>query len=135
MRFSAYVLTFTLAALSASAIRQALPFNFKHVFSAQITITPALPPIIIPGGAIAVEPITSGKISGCAVNGTIQSGFAYPSLYNNKTLDVPSIALYGTTSDNQTFYVSEMGVGTLSGQVTRIVCIESYNQGNQCFRD
>jgi hypothetical protein len=86
MRFSAYVLTFTIAALSASAIHQSLPFSLKHVFSAQKTITSALElsPILVPGGAISAERITSGKISGSAVNGTIYSGFAYPSLYNNK---------------------------------------------------
>lgn len=68
-----------------------------------------------------VEPITCGVVNGSAVNGTVLSGFAYPSLYNNRTLDEPSVGLYGRTSDNQTFYASAMGAGTLAGQVVRLV--------------
>jgi hypothetical protein len=33
---------------------------------------------------------------------------------------VPSTSLYVRTGDGQTFYVSEMGVGTLAAQVTSI---------------
>jgi hypothetical protein len=107
--------------VSAWGSKQSLPFGFKHVFSAQITISPGLTPINIPGGVTIIEPITAGTLTGSALNGTVLGGFAYPSIYYNQTLDIPSIALYGRTSDNQTFYVSEMGTGTVGSQVTRIV--------------
>ncbi|TVY14993.1 hypothetical protein LARI1_G006931 [Lachnellula arida] len=119
MHFAAWLLTMA-AALSTTVSGNALPFSLKHVFSGQITIIPSLSPIYIPGGVKAVEQIAGGGITGDAVNGTIISGFAYPSLYNNKTLDVPSIVLFGRTDDNQTFYVSESGVGTMAAQITQI---------------
>ena len=84
-----------------------------------------LPTIAIPGWANVVEPIKGGTVNGSAVNGTIISGFAYPSIYNNRTLDVPSTSLYVRTGDGQTFYVSEMGVGTLAAQVTSIIWDEA----------
>jgi len=110
-----------ITALPILVSTQALPFALEHVLSAQISITPSLPPIAVPGVTIAVKQITGGIVTGSAMNGTIISGLAYLTLYHNQTFDVPSIVLFGQTDDSQTFCISEMGVGTLTAQVTRIV--------------
>ena len=69
----------------------------------------------------AVEPLLSGTITGPAVNGTITGGLAYPPVLYNQTLQVPNINIYGTTSDGYPFFATELGVGTPSEQITRLV--------------
>jgi hypothetical protein len=68
------------------------------------------------------EPITCGTVSGPAINGTIESDFVHPPIYENGTLQVAIIDAYGTTDDGQAFHIYEEGVGTNPEQVARIVC-------------
>jgi hypothetical protein len=67
------------------------------------------------------EPITGGTVSGSAINGTIESGFAHPLIYENGMLQVAIIDTYGATEEEQAYYIHEEGVGTEPEQVTRIV--------------
>lgn len=72
---------------------------------------------------IIVVPITSGLITG-AINATITAGLAYPALYNNSTVEVPAIILYGTTTDDDDklpYLIQLAGVGKVTEQVTRVV--------------
>jgi Protein of unknown function (DUF3237) len=105
---------------STLATTPTLPFNFTYLFSATLQIGTPSNYIAVEGGTLINEPIVSGTIVGPAVNGTIQGGFAHPSIYNT-TLQVPVIDLYGVTSDNSSFYIHETGTGTPAEQVTRIV--------------
>lgn len=105
---------------STLATAPTLPFNFTYLFSATLQIGTPSNYIAVEGGTLINEPIISGTIVGPAVNGTIQGGFAHPSIYNT-TLQVPVIDLYGVTSDNSSFYIHETGTGTPAEQVTRIV--------------
>jgi Protein of unknown function (DUF3237) len=79
-------------------------------------------PILIPGGYLVNEPITSGTVVGPSINATVQGGFAHPSVYG--ALQVPSIDLYGMTNDGQAFYIHETGIGSNAAQVTRLVSAE-----------
>ena len=72
-----------------------------------------------------MEPITGGTIKG-AFNSTIQAGLAYPALYENTTIEVPSIILYGTTHDKEPYLIQLSGVGKVTGQETRVVSAASY---------
>ncbi|KAK4939349.1 hypothetical protein LTR10_020336 [Elasticomyces elasticus] len=96
-----------------------LPFNFTYLFTATLEIGKPSNPIQIAGGTLLNEPVVAGTITGPAVNGTIQGGFAHPSVYNT-TMQVPGIDLYGVTNDNSSFYIHEAGVGLTYEQVTRI---------------
>ena len=69
-----------------------------------------------------MQPITSGTING-AINATIQAGLAYPAFYENRTVEVPEIILYGTTLDKVPYLIQLSGVGKLTGQMTRLVCL------------
>lgn len=104
-----------------AASTPSLPFNFTQIFTASLALGNASSQIPIPGGALINEPIAGGSVTGSAVNGTIQGGFAHPPIYNNGTLQVAEIDVYGVTSDGQAFYIHEEGVGSNSAQVTRIV--------------
>lgn len=68
-----------------------------------------------------VEPLVGGNITGPAVNATVTGGIAYPPVYNNGTLEVPQILVWGTTTDGYPFFVQEMGIGSITQQVTRLV--------------
>ena len=56
-----------------------------------------------------------------AINATILDGFSHSPLYNNGTLQVPVIDVYGTTHDGAAYYIHEEGIGSNAAQVTRIV--------------
>jgi hypothetical protein len=107
--------------LVARATTPTLPFNFTYAFSASLMVGKPSNTITVAGGVLIDEPIVSGTVSGPAVNGTIQGGLAHPSIYNNETLQVPVIDLYGVTTDGMSFYIHETGVGDPAAQVTRIV--------------
>ena len=98
-----------------------LPFGFEPLFTVRLNVGTILAPLAIPGGVLVNEPITGGTVSGSAINGTILSGFAHPSVYGNGTLQVPNIDVYGMTEDGESFYIHEEGIGFGSAQVTRIV--------------
>ncbi len=105
-----------------------LPFNTTYVFSVAIALgqppsTLTQKPITIPGGVVVPEPILNGTVSGPAFNGTILSGLATPAIYENQTLQVATIDLYGVSSDGYPFRIHETGVGSISAQITRIVSI------------
>ena len=68
-----------------------------------------------------VEPTLGGNLTGPMINGTITGGLAYPTLYNNSTIEVAQILVYGVTSDGYPFLVQEAGIGSTSSQITRIV--------------
>jgi hypothetical protein len=102
-------------------IAPSLPLSFTPVFHANLTLGKSSKPIPVPGGILINEPITGGTVSGPAINGTIKSGFAHPPIYENGTLQVAIIDVYGTTDDGQAFHIHEEGVGTNPEQVTRIV--------------
>lgn len=77
--------------------------------------------ITVPGGVLVPEPIPNGTVAGPYINGTILGGLASPSIYNNQTLQVPVINIYGVTDDGYPFYIHETGIGLPTAQVTRIV--------------
>lgn len=106
----------------------ALPFNTTYVFSVAIGLgqppsTLTQKPITIPGGVVVPEPILNGTVSGPAFNGTILSGLATPAIYENQTLQVVTIDLYGVSSDGYPFRIHETGIGSISTQITHIVSI------------
>ncbi|KIW59333.1 hypothetical protein PV05_03787 [Exophiala xenobiotica] len=103
----------------------ALPFNTTYVFSVAIGLgqppsTLTQKPITIPGGVVVPEPILNGTVSGPAFNGTILSGLATPAIYENQTLQVVTIDLYGVSSDGYPFRIHETGIGSISTQITHI---------------
>jgi len=130
MRLSSAILSFvalSTTSLASPIVERAtlpttlnLPFNFTYLFTATLHIGKPSNYIAIEGGVLVNEPIVSGTITGPAVNGTIQGGFAHPAVYNS-TLQVPGIDLYGVTNDNSSFYIHEAGIGLTYEQVTRIV--------------
>ena len=82
---------------------------------------------MIEGGSVLVEPIANGTITGPYLNGTIQSGFAAAVVVTNNTVtgtnkvvQIPSIYVFGETSDGLPVYVRESGVGPQPGQNTRL---------------
>ena len=102
-----------------------LPLSFTPVFVANLILGKPSSRIMIAGGVLVNEPITGGTVFGSAINGTIESGFAHPPIYENGTLQVPIIDLYGTTDDGQAFYIHEEGIGSNAAQVTRIVSLSN----------
>jgi hypothetical protein len=73
----------------------------------------------------AVEPIMNGTITGPGLNATITGGVAYPSFIYDQTFQIPEINAWGTTDDGEPFFVKESGIGLLSKQISRIVCVVS----------
>lgn len=71
-----------------------------------------------------VEPITSGTLTGPAINATIFGGTAYPTFYNNQTVEVPTLFIYGNTTDGYPFLAKGEGVGVATGQIVRIVSFD-----------
>lgn len=104
-----------------SAVPSNLPFNFTYAFTAVLQLGAPVPPVTIPGGILIAEPIKSGRVTGPAVNATILGGIAHPSLYDNKTLQVPSIDFYGVTDDGTSFFGHDGGVGSNAAQINRVV--------------
>ena len=113
----------TSATPTSRALAQAAPFPFKftELFTVTLNVGKILKPLDIPGGVLISEPIKGGTVVGPYINGTIQGGFAHPSVYGNGKLQVPTIDVYGMTTDGQSFYIHEEGIGLGSSQVTRIV--------------
>lgn len=107
--------------LSNGAVAPNLPFNFTYVFTAQLNLGTPSKPIPIPGGVRLIEPILNGTVSGPAINATIGYSLATPTATNNATVQAPTINAVGTTSDGFPVYIYETGIGSPSGQVTRIV--------------
>ncbi|KAI9814192.1 MAG: hypothetical protein M1827_003358 [Pycnora praestabilis] len=103
-----------------SVTSAASPPVLTSIFTATILLGAPLGPIPIPGGILIIEPILGGSITGPVINGTILGGLAYPPVYNNDTLQVPQITVYGKTNDGFAFLVEESGIGTNSQQVTRL---------------
>ena len=99
-----------------------VPFGLTYLFTAYLSLGKPLAPIVIPGGVLIAEPITNGTVTGPSINATIIGGIATPAVYNNMTLQVPKIQVWGLTSDGVSFVINELGVGKPKGQVTRIVC-------------
>ncbi|KAF2155387.1 hypothetical protein K461DRAFT_112791 [Myriangium duriaei CBS 260.36] len=100
------------------------PFVLEHIFTGILHLGPASKPITTPGGVLVTEAITSGTVTGKAINATVQGGFAHPAVYSNGTVQSPVIDAYGVTEDGLSFYLHEEGVGTPQAQVSRIVgCI------------
>lgn len=97
------------------------PFHLQPIFAANLVLGKPYPAIPIAGGVLINEPITGGTVSGSAINGTIHGGFAHPPVYDNGTLQVPVIDVYGVSDDGESFYLHETGVGSAAAQVTRIV--------------
>ncbi|MCJ1481731.1 hypothetical protein MMC06_001890 [Schaereria dolodes] len=98
----------------------ATPPHIRYLLTVTVGVAKPLEPIAIPGGDNLVEPLTNGTIVG-AINGTIQGGLAYPQRYNNNTLSVPNLEIYGTTVDRYPFFVtaSEAGFGDAQSQIIR----------------
>ena len=119
-------------AAPAVAIRSSLDlptsFNVTYLFTANLELgNPpsgiSQKPITIPGGVRVPEPILNGTVSGPYINATITSGLAAPEIYNNGTLQVAVIDLYGITTDGYPLHIHETGIGSPSAQVTRIVSL------------
>ena len=114
----------TLALLSvaaAASLPATLPFNVTYLFTAHLNLGAPADPIPIPGSVRVLEPITNGTVTGPAINATLFPGLALPAITNNQTLQVPIIELYGVTDDGVPLRLHEEGVGSPSGQMTRIV--------------
>ena len=62
----------------------------------------------------------NGTINGAALNGTF-TGRGHPVLYKNGTVFVNNIDSYGATNDGFPFYVSEIGIGPVQKQISRLV--------------
>ncbi|KAL8829802.1 MAG: hypothetical protein Q9191_001805 [Dirinaria sp. TL-2023a] len=95
------------------------PLGLELAVIGTIRLGKPLRSITVPGGSRNIEPIIGGTLSG-VINATIEGGVAYPQVFENGTVSVPQIILYGTTSDNSSFLVQEAGVGSLAHQNTRI---------------
>jgi hypothetical protein len=116
---------------TTSSTTPQLPFNFTYLFTATLNLGPPPPsaktdPITIDGsspanGVIIPEPILNGTVTGSAINGSITSGLAFPSLLMNGTIETPLIEVYGVTDDGAALYIHATGIGAPTGQVTRIV--------------
>lgn len=68
-----------------------------------------------------MEPITGGSIFGSALNATVKGGVAYPSIFDNGTLQDAFITTYGTTVDGAAFLVQVTGIGKPTEQFSSIV--------------
>ncbi|MCJ1308126.1 hypothetical protein MMC25_001778 [Agyrium rufum] len=114
-----------------------LPFNIDPAFTAVINLDiskgPGSAPIGVPGGVLVNEAITGGTVTGPLINATILSGFAHPSVIENGTVQIAVIDLFGVTSDNMSFYIHEVGIGSPEAQVTRI-CDEIRPACGQCTK-
>ncbi|KAG8527888.1 uncharacterized protein KY384_006804 [Bacidia gigantensis] len=91
------------------------------LFTADLTLGAALPPIDIPGGTRLLTPVTGGTITGPALNATVTGGTAYPLFRNKMTVEEPEIIVFGTTDKNGTFFGTLAGVGSPVDQIVRIV--------------
>jgi hypothetical protein len=99
-----------------------------YLFTAELYVGHVLNPIpLLEGGSVTIEPLVNGTVNGPALNGTIYSGFAAATVASNNTVtgnnvsvQIPSIYVYGETSDGLPFYVQETGVGPIAGQNTRL---------------
>ncbi|KAJ4304487.1 hypothetical protein N0V90_000013 [Kalmusia sp. IMI 367209] len=99
--------------------RQIPPFKTSYLFTASVELG-SPNPVPIPGGAIVAEAILGGTVTGPSLNATIATGLAAPHVYQNGTLQLPVIDLYGITEDGYPFHLHEIGVGTPEAQMTRI---------------
>ncbi|KAJ3548089.1 hypothetical protein NM208_g1173 [Fusarium decemcellulare] len=99
-----------------------------YLFTAKLQVGKPLDPIpLLEGGVVIVEPLVSGTISGPYLNGTIESGLVAALVVSNNTItgkeksvQIPSIYVYGKTSDGLPIFVQETGVGPQAGQNTRL---------------
>jgi hypothetical protein len=99
------------------------PFGLEYVFSAKLSLSPPSQPIPIYGGVAVTEVITHGTVAGPAINATIAGGTAFDDFYENGAINIPTIDVYGTTSDNLSVAVHEYGLGSKQAQLTRLVRI------------
>jgi hypothetical protein len=72
------------------------PLSFTPSFPSKPHSRQIIEAIPVPGGILINEPITCGTVSGPAINGTIESDFVHPPIYENGTLQVAIIDAYGT---------------------------------------
>ncbi|KAF4958985.1 hypothetical protein FSARC_10888 [Fusarium sarcochroum] len=98
-----------------------------YLFTAHLNLAKPLDPIpLVEGGVVIVEPLINGTINGHTLNGTIHGGLVGAVVAVNNTItgkkpvQIPSIYVYGETSDGLPFYVQETGIGPPSGQNTRL---------------
>ena len=96
-----------------------------YLFSASVNLGPAVGPIsLLEGGLRIVEPITSGTISGPALQATIEGGLAAPIVVshgNGTKTQLAFIYAYGHADDGSPFYLEESGIGAGPTQTTRII--------------
>ncbi|KAF2105750.1 hypothetical protein BDV96DRAFT_676997 [Lophiotrema nucula] len=109
-----------LAPLASASARNGTPFGLQYVFSANLTLGSVSDPIPIYGGVTITETITNGTVFGPVINATIQGGAAFAEVYQNQTIQVPTIDAYGSTSDGLSFAIHETGIGSQAAQMTRI---------------
>ncbi|CAD6570869.1 MAG: hypothetical protein CYPHOPRED_004192 [Cyphobasidiales sp. Tagirdzhanova-0007] len=86
--------------------------GFGEFATMRATLTIATGPILIPGGTMVAGAFSNnGTITG-KINGTIEGGTGAPATYDNGTVLIPNISLYGKTDEGFDFYMSEAGVGS-----------------------
>lgn len=73
--------------------------------------------------AASDEPFVGGNITGPAMNATIFGGAAFPTVYNNQTIEAPSLIMYGNTTDQVPFIARGEGIGLVTDQIARIVSL------------
>ncbi|KAM0554044.1 hypothetical protein ACHAPJ_007119 [Fusarium lateritium] len=98
-----------------------------YLFTAHLNLAKPLDPIpLVEGGVVVVEPITNGTVIGHAFNGTIHGGLVGAVVATNNTItgkksvQIPSIYVYGESTDGLPFFVQETGIGPPAGQNTRL---------------
>lgn len=128
----AFVAVFAACAACADSVLSprdavtALAFDYEYIFTAHLNLGKADEPIPIPGGVRVVEPILNGTVSGPAINATLGYSLATPTIVNNGTTQLPVINAVGATDDGQPLYLYELGIGSPSAQITRIVSDAQY---------
>jgi hypothetical protein len=97
-----------------------LPFKFTYPFTATLKGDNPSTPIFIPSGILVTgRAWTTATIDGPSLNGTIQGGFDHPSIYGK--LQLPSVDVYGMSSDVKLFYLHGAGIGSRTAKVARLV--------------
>ncbi|KAL9602513.1 MAG: hypothetical protein Q9219_001808 [cf. Caloplaca sp. 3 TL-2023] len=107
------------SAVSSNSPAASTP-RLVRIFQAVTNLNDFSPPIPIPGGQRIVASVRSGKITGPALNGTIQEGISVIDLLNNGQVIVNNIRAYGTSSDGVPLFIEESGVGSSADNFARL---------------
>jgi len=110
-----------LSGRSADSSVPQLP-EFTYLFNASLGLGHVFKPVpLMLGGLQLIEVIEGGSITGPALNGTVVSGLTYPPSTPDRSFEYPQVIAYGTSSDNETSFLAELGGdGPFRNQWTRV---------------